>query len=90
MASNTPQRRLTRRGIPSASKARNGAPSTSKARDGARPALVGAVHWKMLADLLGLADGTAHTWYKLNGGDRAGHVASRLKASRNRAPTEPE
>jgi hypothetical protein len=50
--------------------------------------LVGAVHWKMLADLLGLADGTAHNWHKLNGGGRASYVASRLKASQ--APTEPE
>lgn len=44
-----------------------GIPSTSKARNGAWLAMVGAVHWKMLADLLGLADGTAHNWHKLNG-----------------------
>jgi hypothetical protein len=78
MTSNTLQRRLTRLGIP----------STSKARNGAWLAMVGAVHWKMLADLLGLADGTAHNWHKLNGEDRASYVASRLKASQ--APTEPE
>lgn len=78
MTSNTLQRRLTRRGIP----------STSKARNGAWLAMVGAVHWKMLADLLGLADGTAHNWHKLNGGDRASYVASRLRASQ--PPTEPE
>lgn len=78
MNSNTLQRRLNRLGIP----------STSKARNGAWLAMVGAVHWKMLADLLGLADGTAHNWHKINGGDRAGYVASRLKASQ--AATEPE
>ncbi|MFE0420062.1 hypothetical protein [Streptomyces tendae] len=78
MTSNTLQRRLNRLGIP----------STSKARNGAWLAMVGAVHWKMLADLLGLADGTAHNWHKINGGDRASYVASRLKASQ--AATEPE
>ena len=50
--------------------------------------MVGAVHWKMLADLLGLADGTAHSWHKLNGGDRASYVASSLRATP--APTEPD
>ncbi|MCX4573277.1 hypothetical protein OHB41_08800 [Streptomyces sp. NBC_01571] len=69
MHSNTLQRRLKQLGVPSISKARNGA----------WLALVGAVHWKMLADLLGAADGTAHTWHTLNGGDRASYVASRLK-----------
>ncbi|MFF3403055.1 hypothetical protein ACFYW6_31720 [Streptomyces sp. NPDC002659] len=78
MNSNTLQRRLNRLGIPSVSKARNGA----------WLALVGAVHWKMPADLLGTADGTAHTWHRLNGGDRASYVASRLKAAQ--APTQPE
>ena len=77
MTSTTLQRRLTRLVIPS-----------TKARNGAWLAMVGAVHWKMLADLLGLADGTAHNWHKLNGGDRASYVASRLKVSQ--APTEPE
>jgi hypothetical protein len=42
----------------------------------------------MLADLLGLADGTAHNRHKLSGGDRASYIASRLKASQ--APIEPE
>ncbi|MFD7912308.1 hypothetical protein ACFV30_16515 [Streptomyces sp. NPDC059752] len=78
MTSTTLQRRLSRRGIPSVSKARNGA----------WLALVGAVHWKMLADLLGAADGTAHAWYKINGGDRASYVASRLRAAQ--VPTSPE
>ncbi len=76
--SNTLQRRLQRLGVPSASKARNGA----------WLALVGAVHWKMLADLLGAADGTAHHWHKWNGGDRASYVASRLRAAQT--PTGPE
>ncbi|MFI5688470.1 hypothetical protein [Streptomyces sp. NPDC051636] len=78
LSSNTLQRRLQRLGIPSANKARNGA----------WLALVGAVHWKMLADLLGAADGTAHHWHKWNGGDRASYVASRLRAAQ--APTGPE
>ncbi|UQA96715.1 hypothetical protein [Streptomyces halobius] len=78
MTSHTLQQRLTRLGIPTVSKARNGA----------WLAMVGAVHWKMLADLLGIADGTAHHWHKLNGGDRASYVASRLKAAQT--PTEPE
>ncbi|WP_158012958.1 hypothetical protein [Streptomyces sp. Root369] len=42
----------------------------------------------MVADILGLADGTAHNWHKLNGGDRASYVASRLKAAQ--APTKPQ
>jgi hypothetical protein len=33
--------------------------------------LVGSVHWKMLADLLGVADGTASAWHEENGADRA-------------------
>ncbi|MFE7332314.1 hypothetical protein ACFU8W_47180 [Streptomyces sp. NPDC057565] len=70
VTSSTLQRRLTRLGIP----------STSKARNGAWLAMVGAVHWNMLADLLGLADGAAHNWHKLNGGGRASYVASRLRA----------
>jgi hypothetical protein len=37
------------------------------------------VHWKMLADLLGVADGTASAWHKENGGDRASYVATRLR-----------
>ncbi|MFF5019461.1 hypothetical protein [Streptomyces sp. NPDC001165] len=72
MTSTTLQRRLARLGIP----------STSKARNGAWLAMVGAVQWKkMLADLLGAADGTAHTWRQLNGGDRASYVASASKRS---------
>ncbi|MER6651305.1 hypothetical protein ABT248_12260 [Streptomyces sp. NPDC000971] len=78
MHSNTLQRRLKCLGVPSVSKARNGA----------WLALVGAVHWKMLADLLGAADGTAHTWHALNGGDRASYVASRLKAVQAQAGPE--
>ncbi|MFG2683477.1 hypothetical protein ACGFYH_32065, partial [Streptomyces sp. NPDC048392] len=78
MHSSTLQKRLKRLGVPSVSKARNGA----------WLALVGAVHWKMLADILGSADGTAHTWHTFNGGDRASYVASRLKAAQ--AMTGPE
>ncbi|MEY2231615.1 hypothetical protein [Streptomyces sp. BF23-19] len=78
MHSSTLQKRLNRLGIPSVSKARNGA----------WLAMVGAVHWKMLADILGLADGTAHNWHKLNGGDRASYVASRLRAAKAPASME--
>lgn len=39
-------------------------------------------------NLLALADGTAHNWHKISGGDRASYVAGRLKASQ--AATEPE
>ncbi|WP_431983800.1 hypothetical protein [Streptomyces qinglanensis] len=67
---------------------RLGVPSTSKARNGAWLALVGAVHWKMLADLLGVVDGTAAAWHQWNGGGRASYVASRLRAAQ--APTSPE
>jgi hypothetical protein len=74
----TLQKRLSRLGIP----------SISLARDGAWLALVGAVHWKMLADILGTADGTAHAWHQHNGGDRASYVASRLKTAQ--APSGPE
>ncbi|WP_344867227.1 hypothetical protein [Amycolatopsis ultiminotia] len=69
MASATLQARLRRLGIPSARTARNGAWLS----------LVGSVHWKMLADLLGVADTTASAWHKENGGDRASYVASRLR-----------
>jgi hypothetical protein len=41
-----------------------GIPSTRTARNGAWLALVGSVHWKMLADLLGVADGTAGAWQR--------------------------
>ncbi|WP_133116451.1 hypothetical protein [Amycolatopsis antarctica] len=69
MASATLQARLRKLGVP----------STRTARNGAWLALVGAVHWKMLADLLGVADSTASAWHKENGGDRASYVASRLR-----------
>jgi hypothetical protein len=57
-------------------------PTVRTARNGAWLSLVGAVHWKMLADLLGVADTTASTWYKENGSDRASYVASRLSQAR--------
>lgn len=56
-----------------------GVPSIRTARNGAWLALVGAVHWKMLADLLGVADSTASAWHKENGSDRASYVATRLR-----------
>ncbi|MEU3342834.1 hypothetical protein ACWCQ1_50610 [Streptomyces sp. NPDC002144] len=49
--------------------------------------MVGHARWTTLADLLGLADSTAHNWHKLNGRDRASYLANRPKASQ--APTEP-
>lgn len=49
------------------------------ARNGAWLSLAGSVHWKMLADLPGVADTTASAWHKENGGDRASYVASRLR-----------
>lgn len=58
---------------------RQGIPSTRTARNSAWLALVGSVHWKMLADLLGVADSTASAWHKENGGDRASYVATRLR-----------
>jgi hypothetical protein len=45
--------------------------------------LVGAAHWKMLADLLGVADSTASAWHKENGSDRASYVASRLRGQQS-------
>lgn len=56
-----------------------GIPSTRTARNGAWLALVVSVHWKMLADLLGVADGTASAWHKENGSDRASYVAVRRR-----------
>jgi hypothetical protein len=53
-------------------------PSSRPARNGAWFALIGSVHWKMLADLLGVADTTASAWHRENGSDRAGYVAGRL------------
>lgn len=49
---------------------------------------VGSVHWKMLADLLGVADATASAWHKENGGDRASYVASRLRHGHTHADPE--
>jgi hypothetical protein len=49
------------------------------ARNGALLAMVGHVHWKVLADLLGFSDSAAQRWHAANGGDRASYVASRLK-----------
>lgn len=69
MTSATLQARLRKLGVPSARTARNGAWMS----------LVGSVHWKMLADLLGVADTTASAWHRENGGDRASYVASRLR-----------
>jgi len=59
-----------------------GIPSARTARNGAWLSLVGSVHWKMLADLLGVADTTASAWHRENGGDRASYVASRLHKAR--------
>jgi hypothetical protein len=72
-------RRLTARGIP----------SMSTARSGALLSLTGAIHWKMLADLLGLADNTALQWHKTNGDDRASYLATRLRVE-DTTPAEPE
>ncbi len=77
MTSATLQKRL--RGL--------GIPSVRTARNGAWLALVGAVHWKMLADLLGVADSTASSRHRENGSDRAAYVASRL---RQQARSRPE
>ena len=49
------------------------------ARNGALLAMVGHVHWKVLADLLGVSDTAAQRWHAAAGGDRASYVASRLK-----------
>ncbi|PXY17758.1 hypothetical protein BA062_37035 [Prauserella flavalba] len=78
MASATLQTRLRKLGVPSARTARNGAWLS----------LVGSVHWKMLADLLGVADTTASTWHRENGGDRASYVASRLRQGQSMAGPE--
>ena len=64
-----------------------GIPSTRTARNGAWLALVGSVHWKVLADLLGVADGTASAWHKESGADRASYVAARLR--RQHQPPNP-
>lgn len=65
-----------------------GISSTRTARNGAWLALVGSVHWKMLADLLGVADGTASAWHKENGSDRASYVAARLRQQRRHPSLE--
>ncbi|RBM17397.1 hypothetical protein DI005_22160 [Prauserella sp. PE36] len=57
-------------------------------RNGAWLSLVGSVHWKMLADLLGVADTTASAWHRENGGDRASYVASRLRQGQDMAGPE--
>jgi hypothetical protein len=41
----------------------------------------------MLADLLGVADGTASAWHKESGADRASSVAARLR--RQHQPSNP-
>lgn len=57
------------------------------ARNGALLAMVGSVHWKLLADLLGISDSAAQRWHAAAGADRASYVASRLKQD---AMTGPE
>jgi hypothetical protein len=78
IASATLQTRLRKLGIPSSRAARNGAWLS----------LVGSVHWKMLADLLGVADTTASAWQRENGTDRASYVASRLRQEQRTAGPE--
>ncbi|GAA3083715.1 hypothetical protein GCM10010464_54750 [Pseudonocardia yunnanensis] len=78
MASATLQARLRKLGVP----------STRTARNGAWLSLVSSVHWKMLADLLGVADTTASAWHRKNGGDRASYVASRLRQGERAAGPE--
>lgn len=78
MVSATLQTRLRKVGVPSARTARNGAWLS----------LVDSVHWKMLADLLGVADTTASSWYRENGGDGASYVASRLRRGQRTAGPE--
>ncbi len=43
------------------------------ARNGAILGMVGQVHWKVLADLLGMSDSTAQRWHYASGGDRASY-----------------
>ena len=47
-------------------------------RNGALLAMVGHVHWKVLADLLGVSNTAAQRWHAAAGGDRTSYVASRL------------
>jgi hypothetical protein len=65
-----------------------GVPSARTARNGAWLSLVSWVHWKMLADLLGVADTTVSAWHRENGGDRASYVASRLRQEQRIAGPE--
>ncbi len=58
---------------------RHGIPATRPARNGAWLSLVSSVHWKMLADLIGTCDATAHRWHKHSATDRASYVAMRMK-----------
>ncbi|MEV6056210.1 hypothetical protein [Streptomyces sp. NPDC052107] len=58
---------------------RHGIPATRLARNGAWLSLVSSVHWKMLADLIGTCDATAHRWHKHSATDRASYVAMRMK-----------
>jgi hypothetical protein len=64
-----------------------GIPSTRTPRQRRVAGPVGSVHCKMLADLLGVADGTASAWHKENGADRASYVAARLR--RQHQPPNP-
>ncbi|MEV0966609.1 hypothetical protein AB0J25_29210 [Streptomyces sp. NPDC049910] len=41
--------------------------------------MVGSVHWKLLADLLGISDSAAQRWHTAAGADRASYIATRLK-----------
>ncbi len=67
---------------------RLGITSPKLARNGAMLALAGSVHWKLLADLLGIADNTAVNWHNASGRDRASYVASRLRHTA--VPTQAE
>lgn len=58
---------------------RHGIPATRLARNGAWLSLVSSVHWKMLADLIGTCNATAHRWHLHSATDRASYVAMRLK-----------
>ena len=60
--------------------------SVRRARNGAILGMVGHVHWKVLSDLLGMADSTAQRWHYASGGDRASYVASRLRVQAAKEP----
>jgi hypothetical protein len=55
------------------------------ARNGAQLAMVGSIHWTLLADLMGISHSTAQRWHLAAGADRASYVASRLR--QHAAPT---